>query len=415
MLRTLLRLEFIRFWRQADRRSLGAKGAFWLLYWSTCILVMKLLFPSSFFSFMTSFAPAFVAFYCLGIMLPDFFLKLLLKRNATFMNNYIRSKPVPGNKWEQFLILSQLWDPFCLFMPALSIPICFGILPFFWGVLLLLAVYLISCFNGIVLMEFQKKKYDESRVSARSYTFSMPNSLNRWTLISLQAKGIIRSRRILIQLCVFPIFTIPQLLLHASANPSSILPFLFIILTLSVPVVTIGQLGFGIEKNYISYIFTRPVSLYKLVLSKYILISCCTLLFAAILLPICLFCSIPLIILLASTVYTIGVLNLILLWNSHTRSRFDLFGKAFFNYQGTEENFHLNEVISIIIFFTIPILIKFTFGYFDIEDTWLSIALCTLGLLGLCCSNFVFKHSVECLLQNKKTILQNEHPNYKST
>jgi len=83
------------------------------------------------------------------LLLPDFLIKLLWKNDATVMDDYLKTRPIPERDWDDFLILSNFISFWNLYLLVFMIPICFTFMFFDKFILAILLFYSGSLVNGI--------------------------------------------------------------------------------------------------------------------------------------------------------------------------------------------------------------------------------------------------------------------------
>ncbi len=64
-----------------------------------------------------------------GMLVPDMFMKMVMKRDITAMDDYVKSRPVPEKIWNRFLLTANLVSFWNYVLPVLMIPVFTFLLP----------------------------------------------------------------------------------------------------------------------------------------------------------------------------------------------------------------------------------------------------------------------------------------------
>ena len=144
-IRILTRLRFRQFFRQKNKGLVG-KIIIVVYFWLLELLLFFMLRKEG----ITDFPPLLVAGICLGFIVPDFLLKLIFEHDQTVMDAFIRTRPISQSSWDRFLSVSQFWKASNLSMPLILAPACLLFMPFRWGLVTLLGLYLFSVFGGFL-------------------------------------------------------------------------------------------------------------------------------------------------------------------------------------------------------------------------------------------------------------------------
>lgn len=157
MLRLLLHL-----WKLQQRRNFKWKDLFVGIY----IVFLYIVFGVSFYMgakesgtelFEEGVSSTVGAGIVIGMLIPDIILKMVMKKDATAMDDYFKARPVPERLWNTFLLLRNLLSVWNLVLPILLLPILVLILPSLWqvvGTFLLLLIY--SEINGLCITCYHK-------------------------------------------------------------------------------------------------------------------------------------------------------------------------------------------------------------------------------------------------------------------
>ena len=129
MLRLLLRL-----WWLQQRRNFHKRDAFVACYIIFLYVVMGVSF---FLSFTVNGGelggedmPALLgAGIVVGMLIPDIIMKMVMKRDITAMDDYVKSRPVPEKIWNKFLLTTNLVSFWNYVLPVLMLPVFIYFLP----------------------------------------------------------------------------------------------------------------------------------------------------------------------------------------------------------------------------------------------------------------------------------------------
>ena len=108
MLKLLLRL-----WWLQQRRNFRKRDAFVACYIITLYVVMGFCFFQGFTEsggeLKGEEMPALLgAGIVIGMLIPDIIMKMVMKRDITAMDDYVKSRPVPEKIWNKFLLTTCL-------------------------------------------------------------------------------------------------------------------------------------------------------------------------------------------------------------------------------------------------------------------------------------------------------------------
>lgn len=391
-MRKLIRLQYLQFKRSASKREVFGRIYILACLWvfeSVGIVELKSVTGGDLSSLFGAAKPLIIIGILFSLCLSDLIYKLIFKRDATVMDAFLRTRPVPKALWEKYLAVSQLWHPDNLMMPLIVIPICFFLFHFGWGLVAFLAFYIVSVTGGIILMEARRgRNYDEERKTEKKQVRRAPG---HGSVFNLQVLSFLRSPRlktgVIVFFCIFTVYIFLQ--------PDETREFMLFIVFLCSPMI-IGQYGFGIEANYFSAVWTKPLPVRRILETKYYFLGELTLCMAVIFTVICLICHIPLLFLLGCTLFTAGMADLLILLDACNATRFDLFGKAFFNYQGAASTFR--PIMFLIIFLSMGLGAVPVFAL----EGWIQFAvLGGMGLLGFAIHRPVFKWVERRFLKNR--------------
>lgn len=123
MLKLLLRL-----WWLQQRRNFHKRDAFVASY----IIFLYVVMGVSFFLSFTENGgdlegedlPALLgAGMVVGFLIPDMIMKMVMKRDITAMDDYVKSRPVPEKIWNKFLLTTNLLSFWNYVLPVLTLPV----------------------------------------------------------------------------------------------------------------------------------------------------------------------------------------------------------------------------------------------------------------------------------------------------
>ncbi len=364
-MKTLTTLYFRQAWRTMDKKSLWGKGYILFCIWMLeASLGFALLYDDQIAHLLAKLAPAIVAIFAAICFLPDLFYRFIFTDDTVAMDAFLKSRPISQEKWEKFLWLQQLWKLDNWQMSILWAPISLIVLPFGWAVCLLLLLYLISVFNGIIMMEMRGgDTYNEqSRKNLKATDNRFIERLTKSSVFALQIKSFIRSKRLktttLFLTLYFAAFGYYQSSISAN-SPADIqfLAFFFMLFAIIFPSLNLAQYAMGIEANYFNGLWSKPLSLKRLLEDKYRLYSVITIASSLVWIPACILGWVSWWHFIGCVIYGIGFCNTSSMINGFKCSPFDIFGKAFFNYQGTGSTFSIKLIIVMIITNVVPIVL----------------------------------------------------------
>ena len=65
----------------------------------------------------------------IGMLIPDIIMKMVMKRDITAMDDYVKSRPVPEKIWNKFLLTTNLVSFWNYVLPVLTLPVFIYFLP----------------------------------------------------------------------------------------------------------------------------------------------------------------------------------------------------------------------------------------------------------------------------------------------
>lgn len=385
-MKTLTTLYFRQLWRTADKKSWIGKGYLLLCLWAIELsLGYGLTYDEQIANLIARLSPALVAIFSAVAFLPDLFYKFIFTDDKIAMDAFLKSRPISQEKWERFLWLQQLWKTENLQMSVIWAPIIFIVLPFGWALCLFFLLYLISVFNGIALMELRGGSLynEQNRKTLKAKENGFVERLTKSSVFALQIKSFLRSKRLktstLFLTAYFAIFGYVNTYNSVVGGEVDVqfTGFFFLLFAVVFPSINLGQYAMGIEANYFNGLWTKPLSLKRLLEDKYRLyavITCCT---SLIYVPACLLGWISWLQLIGVLIFGIGFCNSMILINGFKCSPFDIFGKTFFNYQGGGSTFSVKLIIVMLIIMILPV-----FLWYLLSPIWFCLTLSGLGIAG---------------------------------
>lgn len=96
------------------------------------------------------------AAFAVVMLLPDIFMKWVMKRDATAMDDYVKSRPVPEKIWNRFLLTTNLVSFWNYVIPVLSLPVLFFLLSVPQAVATFFLLLVFSYVDGIYITCYRK-------------------------------------------------------------------------------------------------------------------------------------------------------------------------------------------------------------------------------------------------------------------
>lgn len=91
-----------------------------------------------------------------GMLLPDIVLKMIMKRDITAMDDYIKSRPVPEKIWNRFLLTTNLISFWNYVLPVLMLPVLLFLLPIPQAVGSFFLLLVFSYIDGVYITCYRK-------------------------------------------------------------------------------------------------------------------------------------------------------------------------------------------------------------------------------------------------------------------
>ncbi len=368
-MKSLSRLQFRQLFRGKKGRDIVGPAILSLYCWILEIILAVELGEK--------LPPLMGALIFASFLIPDFLMKVIFERDHTVMDPFLKTRPVPQALWDRFLTVSQFWNPSNLLMPLTVAPACFLFLAFPLNVFVLVTLYLFSVFGGFLVMLIKHRGTYQSEKTASGKPARTFKSTTGHAIFSLQTKSLLRSKRLktaLIYMSVLMLFLFVMNALEGDSETVRMFLFYFIVLASCM----VAQYGLGVEAGFFSAIWTRPLPISRILRDKFRLSAVMSGIAALITIPICIWVDIPVYIPVAYALFTAGFGSLIMLIDAYKCSPFDLFGKTFFNYQGTKGTFKASTMLGIILIMVVALVLPFL-----LSDLTASIILGGLGLAGI--------------------------------
>ena len=368
-IRILTRLRFRQFFRQKNKGLVG-KIIIVVYFWLLELLLFFMLRKEG----VMDFPPLLVAGICLGFIVPDFLFKLIFEHDQTVMDAFIRTRPISQSSWDRFLSFSQFWKASNLSMPLILAPACLLFMPFRWGLVTLLVLYLFSVFGGFLVMLFKHKgNYPlEKQVSAKAGRSFRQGSGHH--VFGIQSRSFLRSKRLKTSVLVLTGVFFFQFISQGFAEIGRF-DSVFLTFTILYAAIGLSQWGLSIEANFFCGIWTKPIPVHRLLEDKFLFSALLGGVTALIAIPFCYWFKIPLYAPLAYALFNAGVGILLIMIDAYKCMPFDLFGKTFFNYQGSSSTFKGSAFLALFVVMIIPIVLP------HILPEWA--ALLILAVIGL--------------------------------
>ena len=327
-----------------------------------------------------------IPFIAVGMIVPDFITKLLMKHDETVMDHYLKSKPIPERTWNRFLLTTNLFNFWNWNVPVLLLPFCVLLLPWPSVVPSLLLLLAVSLVGGVAITAFRRAKgwsgkwpvpvamavwffvalayvmaaaiimpwwalvvgflllcagavavfydylcdlrrYDESKARADRLF------LGASSLFSMEYISVLRSKRLRVGVLFLPLIFVFNTYMQIPQGQNFML-YMMLMFAIFAPSMMLGQWVFGIEANYFDGLWTKPVDIREILGNKYRFFALLNITPTLLVLPLVWIADLSPWLLLATLVFTAGFANLTLLPTVLISSRIELFQSAFFNYQG---------------------------------------------------------------------------------
>ena len=389
--RTLARLQFRQFFKGRKTELIG-RTVITVYIWLIGIVLLVLTgvgnnIPSG------VWAAIFLSF-----TIPDFIFKLIFEPSSSVMDTFIKSRPITRERWKHFLTLSQLWNPANLELPIALAPLCFLCLPVTSACMLIVVLYLLSVLGGYLVMLLKRRGPYQSEKQVTVSRYSVDGALTSHNArVALQYRSLLRSKRLKTMILLPTILLLLQFVLHVTEyDHIRTSGTMMLFLSILCPACALQQFGFGIEARSFSAIWTRPGRISKILCDKYWqgLAFCGA--FTLLVLLICLWAHVPAWQPFSYALFCGGLGGLIYLADAYRSTPLDLFGKSFFNYQGSSGTYKPTVFLGVIFMMVFcGVVSRF------IPSPYSYILFSALGLLGMAVHRPFFRHVEKKFLENR--------------
>ena len=361
----------------------------------------------------------------IGMLIPDIIMKMVMKRDITAMDDYVKSRPIPEKIWNRFLLTTNLVSFWNYVLPVLMLPIFIWLLPVGQVILSFLLLLLLSYVDGIYITCYRKatewmlkwplilgwmgmyvvligyifiasffpvwmawlglfvlvgavvaglvvylynlKIYNEQKRKVARF-----RGFNHISLFSLQYIGTMRAKRIRNMVIMVTVIFLFDAYLFAlmprDAGASTRVgaeTILYIVGSILMPSVCLSQWTFGVEANFFQGLMTKPVKIAQMLQNCFyfnVMVSAVALLFT---IPfLFLHVGVGVIVLMGGFCMAVFV-NLFNLPTCLFSSRLEIFSSSMFNMQGANMKINLFGIV-----FLIPLGGAAAIYYFFGETAW---------------------------------------------
>lgn len=390
-MRTLTRLQWRRFLKSSSRGKLYG-DIFGVAYFWIIELVLFFVMKKE----GVEIPPLAVALVAAGFTIPDLIMKFIMEHDNSVMDAFMKTRPVPQSLWERFLALSQFWYESNLVMPLALLPACFLFIPPAGGFFLFLFLYLASVFGGFIVMVVKHRSNYQPEKAVKSYLAKSVKSSRGNFVSGLQFRSFLRSKRLRSSLIYLAIIFYINCVTYSLGNNGKYANF-YIFLFIYMLACSIPQWGFAVEANFFNGIWTRPVAIEKLLANKYRFGILSGAAGGMLCLPICIWSdTVTMPDIFASVIFCCCAGNLFLLTDAYNCVPFDLFGKTFFNTQGSSATYKGSTIITLLVTMGIGIACVFAL------PGWKSqLILTSFGIAGLVAYKPFFSWVVRRFMKNR--------------
>lgn len=334
----------------------------------------------------------------LSFTIPDFVFKLIFEPSSSVMDTFIKSRPITRERWKHFLTLSQLWNPANLELPIALAPLCFLCLPVTSACMLIVVLYLLSVLGGYLVMLLKRRGPYQSEKQVTVSRYSVDGALTSHNArVALQYRSLLRSKRLKTMILLPTMLLLLQFVLHVTEyDHIRTSGTMMLFMSILYPACALQQFGFGIEARSFSAIWTRPGRISNILCDKYWqgLAFCGA--FTLLVLLICLWAHVPAWQPFSYALFCGGLGGLIYLADAYRSTPLDLFGKSFFNYQGSSGTFKPTVFLGVIFMMVFcGVVSRF------IPSPYSYILLSALGLLGMAVHRPFFRLVEKKFLKNR--------------
>lgn len=338
------------------------------------------------------------AIMVLVTLLPDIFLKGIMKRDSTAMDDYIKARPLPESVWNKFLLLTNLFNVWNYLLPLLMLPVllCMMSVPnaiagyllmqlysyidgfyvtcyrktnewmlrwplvvgwlFMGGVLTLylvisswmpavavnlgMLVWAVLILVGLLAYLYGLKIYNEQHNKVSRF-----RTFGHTTLYSLQYIGLLRAKRVrnmvLVMVVVFFLDALLMAWMPSDAGGVTQSLAIYVVGFVLMPSVVLSQWTFGIEANYFQGLLTKPVRVERLLRNCYYFYLSISCVMALVSLTFLLMSKEVTVLTVLGALAMAVAVNLANLPTCLYSSRLEIFSNSMFNMQGANTKINL--------------------------------------------------------------------------
>lgn len=388
---SLARLQFRQFFKGRKSELIG-RTVITVYIWLIGIVLLVLAGVGK------TVPPEVWAVVFLSFTIPDFIFKLIFEPSSSVMDTFIKSRPITRERWKHFLTLSQLWNPANLELPIALAPLCFLCLPVTSACMLIVVLYLLSVLGGYLVMLLKRRGPYQSEKQVTVSRYSVDGALTSHNArVALQYRSLLRSKRLKTMILLPTILLLLQFVLQLlDRDRIGLSANMMLFMSILYPACALQQFGFGIEARSFSAIWTRPGRISKILCDKYWqgLAFCGA--FTLLVLLICLWVHVPAWQPFSYALFCGGLGGLIYLADAYRCAPLDLFGKTFFNYQGSSGTFKPTVFLGVIFMMVFcGVVSRF------VPEPYSYIFFSALGLLGMAVHRPFFRHVEKKFLGNR--------------
>lgn len=319
--------------------------------------------------------PMLTSAVILCFLVPDIICKLIFENDITVMDSFLKTRPVPQELWDRFLAMSQLWKPSNLIIPLMLLPACFLFLPVLYGLIVFAALYIVSVFNGFVVMRIKHRGPYLSEKEVKSHYAGSLKSAKGNYISGLPIRDVLRLKKLRRSLIPLTLIMYFQLLVQSMSNVKFGLSFaLLYIFCLSSSIL---QYGFSVEANFFNCLWTKPLAIEKLLEDKYRFAQKAGAVGLLTCLPVCLWTEIQVLDLVSVTLFTACFGALVLMVGAYDCIPMDMFGNSF--YKGGSSGFKAVSLLVVLIVFGIG-----TAAVLLLSGWKFQVLLSVIGIAGFC-------------------------------
>lgn len=331
----------------------------------------------------------------IGMLIPDIFTKMLMKKDITAMDDYVKSRPVPEKIWNKFLLITNLVSFWNYLLPVITLPIFLFLLPvgtafccfllflvlsfvngiyitcyrkatelmlkwplvlgwigmyflmigymivFSWlsPVMFVIGMFVLAAavFAGLTIYLYNLKIYDEHKQKVNKF-----RGFSHINLFSLQYIGTLRAKRVRNMVMVITLVFLFDTYLYALLPQNGAMEWnnqhtsllIYAVCAIVMPSLVLSQWTFGIEANFFQGLMTKPITIEQMMRNcfyYYVIVS-----------TIAMLCDVPLLFMNVGVGITtllggLGLAVFLSLFNMPTSlfsSRLEIFQGSMFNMQG---------------------------------------------------------------------------------